>query len=38
MNFLEAEYFISERNSNSQYILAQILTNPTDGDLREGLV
>jgi DNA polymerase-3 subunit delta' len=38
MNFLEAEYFISERNSNSQYILAQILTNPMDGDLREGLV
>ena len=38
MNFLEAEYFISERNSNSQYLLAQVLTNPMGGDLREGLV
>jgi hypothetical protein len=38
MNFLEAEYFISERNSNSQYLLAQVLTNPMGGDLREGVV
>lgn len=38
MNFLEAEYFISERNSNSQYLLAQVLTNPMGQDLREGLV
>ncbi len=38
MNFLEAEYFISERNSNSQYLLAQVLTNPMGGDLRDGVV
>lgn len=38
LNFLEAEYFIQERNSNAQYILNYVFTLDTPELLREFLV